>query len=361
MILLYLLTLILVIPGFYLFKKNNKLGIAYILISLILITGFRDSATINYINYKLVDEYRYRNAFNSLIGTNFNLANMKNLEWLFYIINWNLANIFKNSQLMIIFYSILTNTLFIKAIYKYVTPFWFGIYLYITADLYFFQMSAIRSVAAAAILTLTIEPIINKNLKKFLLIIFVATGIHTSSLVILPIYFINKEKFSKSIKLTIPLAFILMLNFKNILNTFLDKTYYSNYLLRINSDSMYGISILRIIIFLSIYIFIYLFKDNLRELNDLDELFLVEVKCLIFINIIAYILVDFNRLAELYSFSLLYLIPRIIYSFNDKQRILLISLFIICFFIFGIQQTLNWECENIIFKFLFNVLRGRII
>ena len=143
MISAYITALILVMPVLLVQEKmnstkqgeknngyNNKI-IWYIILIFVLIVGFRDTATIAIRSFGENDEVRYRYYFNLFINTPFSLSNIDSYEWGRYFLDWTLANIFKNFQAWVFTYAIITNILFVKAINKYVKPFWFGIYLYI--------------------------------------------------------------------------------------------------------------------------------------------------------------------------------------------------------------------------------------
>src|SRR5690554_5971842 len=127
MLSVYFLTLVLVLPVLIITEKksnslrrSNNLAILYTIIVFLLIMGLRDNATISILNGRQSDEYNYRRAFELLTGTDFTLYNVKSFEWVRYIIDWILANTFKNSQVWVFVYAFITNVLFVKAIKKYI-------------------------------------------------------------------------------------------------------------------------------------------------------------------------------------------------------------------------------------------------
>lgn len=134
--------------------------------------------------------------------------------------------------------------------------------------------------------------------------------------------------------------------FKFIGNFILINTPYSKYLYFINSESNYGVNIFRILIFNIIYIFIIYFSKNIKNISKLDLLFLKYIKILMFINIVSLSCVYVHRLNELFSFALIYMISRICYTFNSKNRKIMIFIICVLFFCFGVYQNIKLSYEN---------------
>jgi transmembrane protein EpsG len=361
MILAYLMALILVVPVLIfheLMSKNNKAKIkrytivaGYVLLVFVIIVGLRDTASISIEYMRQSDEFRYRKAFDLLVGTPFSFSNVTSFEWGRYILDWTLANIFKDSQIWVFTYALITNYLYIKAIKKYVKPFWLGVFLYITVGLLTFQMNGTASVLASAILLTGINYITGRNFWKFLFVVFIAGGIHFSAWIMLPLYFVlTKKIFTKATPLWIAISVLFMFWFNSLANLILPKTPYAYYLHQINSEAAYGVNIFRILIFLAIYIFILLFIKKIKDYSVVDRYFTNVVVVLLSINIVSSIYVYIYRFNEIFIFALIYMLPRVINSFNRSLRYPILVLVIIAFFIFGIQQNWNVLYENILFQ-----------
>ncbi|TYS69704.1 EpsG family protein [Sutcliffiella horikoshii] len=361
MITAYFLALLLVVPILVLrelFSKDSKgrnekytIVMWYVVFIFVIITGLRDTATISVDLLRQSDEYNYRQAFYQLINTPFSLSNVNSFEWGRYLFDWTLANFFKDSQVWVFSYALLTNILFVKTIRKYVKPLWFGVFLYITVGVFTFQMNGTTSVLAGAILFSGIKFAANRNFFKYFLVIFVAAGIHFSAWVMLPLYFIlTKKSFSKATPVWFIISVLFMIFFESIANFILPKTPYGHYLSHINSDEVYGVSILRTLIFSSIYIFILTFKSKIKNYNLVDRYCTNIIVLLLFINISSLAYVYIYRFNELFIFALIYMLPRVLYSFQKNIRYPLLLLIIIAFFIFGLQQNWNNLYENILFK-----------
>lgn len=352
----YFLTLLLVIPVLVsvekrsnISKRANRFAVWYTIIIFLIIMGFRDNATISILNGRQSDEYNYRKAFELLIGSSFSLKNIQSLEWARYLLDWLLANIFKNSQTWVFVYAAITNILFVKAIRRFIQPFWMGIFLYITVGLYTFQINGTTSVISAAILTLAIKPIVERRFIKTLLIIAIAAGFHSSAWIMLPLYFVlTNKKISKTTFLWIIVSLVFMIYFVDIANIILPHTPYTHYLYQINSSNIYGVNVLRSIFFLIVYAFILFRSRKIKYKSDYDIYFNNSIIALIFINIVSLSYVYMHRFNELFIFALIVMLPRVINTFKNNEKILVLFFVLLSFLIFGIQQ--NW---NVLYKMFF--------
>lgn len=356
MLSIYIFLLIFFFPLIFLKNSKNKIIFLYVIIMLIIIAGFRDTSTPT---LKLLhiqnDEYRNKLWLYSLIDTPLKIDNIESFEWASYFLDWLIMNLTKKVQVWIFIYSVITNFLFLKFIYKYIKPFWYGIFLYITVGLYTLQFNITASLMCAAILTLTIEPLIKQKKWKYFFIVFIAFGFHFSAVIMFPLYFfINNNLFNKGIIFWESFSLIIAANFKFIANIILINTPYSRYLQDINSENSYGVSIFRVLIFNIIYIFIIYKSKKLTNISKIDILFLKYIKILLFINIVSLNYVYVNRLNELFSFALIYMIPKICYTFKPKKRKIIIFIIYISFFCFGIHQNINIPYDNTAIKLILN-------
>ncbi|ANU17909.1 hypothetical protein BBI11_13090 [Planococcus maritimus] len=361
MIIAYLVALILVMPILVIHElmmksKNSKrkeytMVMIYTVIIFLVITGLRDTATISIEHYRQSDELTYRRTFDMLIGTRFSLLNVNSFEWLRYVLDWTLANVFKSSQIWVFTYAFITNFLYVYAIRKYVKPFWVGIFLYITVGVFIFQMNGTTTVLASAILLQSFRFAIERKFWKYLFVVFIASGIHFSAWVMLPLYFVlTKKFFTKGTPIWIMISILFMFGFNSIANFILPKTPYAHYLYQINGEEIQGVNVLRIITFVTVYFFILTFTKKIKNFSSTDRYFTNMIIILLTINIASGVYVYIYRFNEIFIFALIYMLPRIIYSFRSSIRYFLLLVFLLAFFIFGIQQSWNILYENILFK-----------
>ena len=69
-----------------------------------------------------------------------------------------------------------------------------SLFVYIASGIYTVSMNGIRQSLAAAIIFAATKYILDGNFKKFLLVILLASTIHQTALIFIPIYFIVRRK-----------------------------------------------------------------------------------------------------------------------------------------------------------------------
>lgn len=185
------------------YRKYNYLCIFIILVSLICVSGFR--------YYSGTDFGTYRQLY---AGTpNFILK--EESEWGFFLINKILYSISTNSQIMFFTYALITNILMVYGSMKCSTKFELSIYLYITTFCYYSTFNGMRQWVASAILFAGFQYMLKRDLKKYLIYVFIAYTFHNSSLVMIPMYFIVNRKFMSKWTLIIIGAFVFSYVFYN--------------------------------------------------------------------------------------------------------------------------------------------------
>jgi transmembrane protein EpsG len=108
------------------------------------------------------------------------------------------------------FFSIIANNLLVSFIYRFRYPVLI-ILVYITTTYFTQQANLVRQMMAISIFLFSTKYILEKNIFKYLVAIFVASLFHVSSLILLPAYFIINRNYPKFILLII-WAFSLVIN-----------------------------------------------------------------------------------------------------------------------------------------------------
>lgn len=119
---------------------------------------------------------------------------------------------FEHVQSLFIIIIVTSLILNLNSFKKYTPYYLISIYLYIC--LYFFgrEMGQIRQALSTAVCFFSIRYIKERNLFKFLISILLATSFHTSSIIMLPFYFIGSKDFKKSTYIVFLLIGILLYN-----------------------------------------------------------------------------------------------------------------------------------------------------
>ena len=207
-------------------KKYKIISIVFILITavaIIVFAGFRDGSvgdTAMYIHsYKLY------------------VSNPQNIEFErdagFSLLNLLLINISSNPQTLIIVTAVATNLLNIITIYKYRNYLELQIYMYIASGYLTVTMNGIRQCLAASILFISTKFIIEGSFKKYLICVLVSSTFHESALIMIPIYFIVRQKaWCKNMLLIIGVSIIGIASYSILSPIFfrvLEQTQYGHY------------------------------------------------------------------------------------------------------------------------------------
>lgn len=114
-----------------------------------------------------------------------------NFEYGYKLLNKIISYISTNSQAIIIFSSLLIVILFAVLIKKYSPNPLLSLWLYVTLGLFQTQMNISRNSLAILIVYFGIKYIHNKNFLKYLIIVLLGATIHSSVLLMLPVYFLT--------------------------------------------------------------------------------------------------------------------------------------------------------------------------
>lgn len=91
-----------------------------------------------------------------------------------------------------VFTAAITGAVYYYTFVKYSVNLEYSILLYFITNIYFISLNAIRQGVAMAILILAVQYLIKNENKKFVILIIVATGFHTSCIIFLALYFLTK-------------------------------------------------------------------------------------------------------------------------------------------------------------------------
>lgn len=180
------------------FKQSaeNRLAYYYALgFLLILIAGFRSENSCR-------DYNEYRRYYEGIKA----VGNIYFIEPTFVLITLITPRI----EWLMLIYASLGVTIKLSGI-KRLTEFYFlSLLLYFSSSFIVHEMIQIRVGIATGLLLLCIEPIYNRNFRKFILIVLTAALFHYSALIILPLYFLKANKLNLILYSSIiPISYLL--------------------------------------------------------------------------------------------------------------------------------------------------------
>lgn len=257
----------------------------------------------------------------------------------FTILNLILIQISSDPQTLVFVTSLIINLLNVITLYKYSSYLELQIYIYITSGYLTVAMNGMRQCIAASILFIFTYLITKGRFKTYLVIVLLVSTIHASALIMIPVYFIVRQKaWSKTVIIMIILACIGVV-FYNILSPILFKaledTQYGGY----SEFNEGGSSAIRTVVNMVPVFLAYIKRDELKrvwpESNIFVNMALLNVIFVAF-GMFNWIFNRFTIYMQLYNFIL---IPYIIrYCLKGKERTLLYLAVIGCYFIFFYRE-----------------------
>jgi transmembrane protein EpsG len=205
------------------YDYSIKLIIIFAIV-LIIVSGFR---------YGFVDTPTYRHLYEKAYNWNYIISPESNVETGFRFFMYILNRISIDSQLLIFISAFIINVLYIKTIFKYSSDIPFSLYLYFTL-VFIGTNNGIRQILVASILAASFELISKKKTLQLIILVLLLSTFHTSVLIIIPFYFIIREKqFNPGVILFLLFAIsglILPSGVFTIIKTFLGESDYIGYL-----------------------------------------------------------------------------------------------------------------------------------
>lgn len=230
-------------------KKYNKwLSTIIVSIPMICVAGFRwkvgTDFNVYYTYFSEIPNY----TLNVLLGSTY--SDVIPFERGFSLIIYIIGIINKEPQFIIFVMSMLTIGIIVYSLRKYSKHFGLSIYLYITTMMYYSSFNGIRQWLASALIFFAFKYLTRREWKKYLLFIIVASTIHISALIMIPIYFIvNFKPFGKKIIITIIICIIVLMLLEPILSNLqfiVSDTRYEGYTVISENDN--GVNLFRILV-----------------------------------------------------------------------------------------------------------------
>ena len=254
----------------------------------------------------------------------------------FWIINqFNQLLLGGNDQIFFLIYAILGVTIKIIAINRLSSLPLLSVYLYICLYFVLHEMTQIRVGVACGIFLLAIPDIVNKNFRIYLFKTLIAMAFHYSAIIMLVVYFINNRNINRKIYFFLPIIGLFLAFIPNLMLTiftffeFILPSVIANkvtiYISLIDNEDYNKINIFNLFT-LSLICFYYFALFNIWRLKT--ELDIVLIK---FFGLQLFIYYAFSsipvfaiRLSEFIGFSLILLIPNLIFMFKQKLLPLLV-------------------------------------
>lgn len=252
----------------YVKKENFFFGI--LLISMCLFIGLRIWCN---------DTGTYRDIYIYLTSSTGSI--FKNIDWAlasspgFQLVNTILKHLHFSSQSYLMFYSIVTNSIYLWFLRKHSTDFWLSIFLFWTMGVYTFTAAAMRQCIAIAIALIGIDRLIKDNKKSFVFWVLLATTFHAYAFVFLVAPFLNFKPWSKKTGYLFIGAFFVGVFLESLLGTVLSV---ADMLGKDYSQSEFsgeGVNVFRLlVIWAPIILSVFVQKTMVKSEDNTNNLFL---------------------------------------------------------------------------------------
>ena len=256
----------------------------------------------------------------------------------YFMINRIIGHFTDNYNYVIIITGTITWFLYYRYIVKNSVNPRFSILLFFLSFYYFHSFNGIRQLLANAILLQGFKYIYSRKFKNFLIIILVASLIHTMSVLMLPFYFLSKIATNRKTSIVLVLVSKVVLSAMMYnLSGFISNTKYYN-LLHDNRSYVGGYWWSDIVISSAIFfVFFFIFdeKKNTNTYNNLNG-WLITVSLIIAVNSNSIPIP--NRFLWYANINLPVYIPQMLKSIEQKKNRAICTSLILCFYLFYFVQ-----------------------
>ena len=258
-------------------------------------------------------------------------------DWGFTLYQSIIKIIYPHPQALLIITSLITISLIFLALRKESPDITFSVFLFFVGGTYVASMNGIRQYLVGAVLFYASSLIFQEKKIKYFFVVLVAATLHNSALIMLPIYFIVRQK-AWTIR-TIILLFALTAGFLgfdtffSILSPLLESTQYSHYINNILMESDQGANMFRALVAFIPVLLSFMYRKKLKlKMNYYNIYVNFSLLNFIVISFASYNWI-FARLSIYFDLYNLVLVPAIFYYCFDKKTKIILQYVAICFYL----------------------------
>lgn len=271
----------------------------------------------------------------------------------FSFVQNTIRSITDDAQVLIFVCSVISLLAPLIILYRYSCPFELTLFLFVAYGYLGGSMDGMRQYMAAGILLCGTRFLFSKKRGSFLkyaVFVFFAYCMHSSALIMLPIYFVVRRKaWKKSSYILVLASIVLLICFDSFLPSFLgalENTSYSNYATNgwFTDGTEGGSSLMRAVVAAAPIVVAYLNKERMKMLGFIGDI-LINIA---FINVAIYIVAMYNWLFARFAIYLMlyYIIFTawvVTYAVNQRDRAVYTTGTVILYFLYsrGIAYQIN--------------------
>lgn len=300
------------------------------------------------LRYKVGFDYSY-----TYVPQYYNIIRGKNthFEFLFVCLNKFVYFFFDNVDWVFIISAFITVFIVYNIICKRINNIVLGVFLYIGTRMYLYSFTQVRQYIAIAIFLFAIKYIVEKKMFRYFFWILIASLIHKTAILYLPVYFVRNINLSHRKYIMIAVVAIFCAPIVNILYNYVGNYLYGWYIS--NEIGLGNSSIVMGIINLFVIILSILFYNKVNTS--------VENRILLNIQLIAWVafvttqsLNESYRIVALFMYTSILLIPKIYETIKYKNNKRVVMLMIIILFSLCIYVYLENDASMIPYRTIFD-------
>ena len=291
------------------YPKPNKFFVFLVMATLVIVSGLRVNIGDTFV---YMASYERNDLSWELVRSGKDIG--------FGILQMILQSFSKDPQFMIFTMALITNVLIVLVFYNYSRIFELSTYVYITGNTYLVSMNGIRQVLAASICFIAIKYLLERNFFKYALLIVIASTIHFSALIMLPVYFLVQLKaWSKYTFIMIGASVAIVFSFETfttLLFSALEDTQYSEY----SSFNEGGANIIRVVVSAAPLVLAYIGRERMRQVfPKIDFIVNMSILGLLFMIISTQSWI-FARVSIYFNLYQLILVSWVLEAFTKKDQ-----------------------------------------
>jgi transmembrane protein EpsG len=245
-----------------------------------------------------------------------------------YVLLNRLIGIFTDKAIVLILItSFIVVFLYFREIKKDSANVWLSVLLFVTIGQYYISFNLIRQIISAGIIFSGSKYLYERNFKRYLLVILIASLFHKTAAIMLIFYFVLNFKFNFKQLIMVLIGAIGFFLFTDSVLTFIQKYFYAHYTQ--SGYGMVGFNYKNIVLPVSVFIFMLFHKNYLDTKVAKINIWVNAVTFYAFFNILGIKIQMIERLANFFAPYVILLIPYIIMKIGDKHlRILYLFIFV---------------------------------
>jgi len=257
-------------------------------------------------------------------------------------------NVINNAHVYLLTISFFVNFSILRFIKRYSDNFLLSIVIFFAIGLYYDFMGAMKQTIAIAVLTYAINAFINKKLLRYLVLVIVATLIHSYAIFFLILPLLKNRPWTINTYITVFMVIALLLTFESTLNMIMSAAEDAGKnLAEEEMKDNIGINPFRLMVFAIPPLLTFIFQERLNPLYDRTKSTLMNMGIFSFLIMCMGIFTAanmFGRCAGYFELGSIILLPWIIDQIFDKESVRFASVIVgLCYFGFFIVESQGFD------------------